>query len=69
MEELIGTRQAAEMLNVTSVYIRMLCKEENVKDKLMARKMGRDWFFEKNKVLEIVEKMRKEKRSLKSFLN
>lgn len=64
MENIISTKEAAEILGYVPAALRKLCGNEEKREELGARKIGRDWIFMK----EIVQKLAEEKKK-KKILN
>ena len=52
--EWITTKEAAELTGYNVIYLRQLIKREQ----LQARKLGRDWFLHKEKLLAYADKMK-----------
>lgn len=65
---LIGTEKAAEILGYASSYMRQLCGDKIIRDKLKAQKVGRDWLFDNDHIEFLAEEKRAGRiRSFKSF--
>ena len=67
-KKLIGTKQAGDILGYSSAYVRQLCANKQIRIRLDAQKMGRDWLLDQEKVEQFAEEKKKKKKK-KKLLN
>lgn len=63
--DLIGSEKAGKILGYTSSNIRVLCSDEDTREKLGATKIGKHWILDKAKVLQYAAEMERKRKAKK----